>query len=108
LVVEAFFFHDVAPVAGGVAYAEENGFVFSFGFIEGFLVPRVPVYWVVGVLEKVRAFFVNQPVGLVFLFLLQKMNIPASILSLRLLLNCCRGTLFQIYKSGLHLFSRVV
>ena len=86
-VVEAFFFHDVAPVARGVAYAEENGFVFSFGFIEGFLTPRVPVYWVVGVLEKVRAFFIYQPVRLLFMIWLQKRDLLTFIMSMRLLLT---------------------
>ena len=80
-------FHDVAPVARSVAYAEENGFVFSFRSIEGFLAPRVPVYWVVGVLEKVRAFFIYQPVRLLFMIWLQKMDLPTSIMSLRLLLT---------------------
>ena len=80
LVAEAFLFHDVAPVATGVAYAEENGFVFSFSFIQGFLAPRVPVYWVVSVLEKIRAFFVNQPVWLFFLIWLQKGVLPVTII----------------------------
>jgi len=66
-VAEAFRFHDVAPVATGVAYAEENWFVFSFSFIEGFLTPRKPVYWVVGVLKKVRTLFIYQPVRLLFI-----------------------------------------
>ena len=60
---EAFAFHDVAPVAGAVADAEEDGFVFAFGFFEGFFAPWVPVDWVVLVLEEVGGFFAGEPVG---------------------------------------------
>ena len=77
LVFEAFFFHDVAPVAGGVADAEKNWFVFSFGFVESFLTPRIPVHGVVSVLEQVGAFLVYQPIRLDFLvWRRQKQNFP--------------------------------
>jgi len=77
----------VTPVATGVTYAKENWFVFSLRSIEGFLTPRVPVYWVVSVLEKIRALFINQPVRLLFMIWLQKRDLPASIMSMRLLLT---------------------
>jgi hypothetical protein len=52
------------------------------------LAPWVPVYWVVGVLEKVRAFFVNEPVRLGFMFWLhKKVNSMLAVFSLCLLLN---------------------
>ena len=59
LVAEAFFFHNVAPVTTAVANAEENRFVFGFSLVKRFLAPRIPVYWVVSVLKKIGAFFVN-------------------------------------------------
>ena len=72
LVFEAFLFHDVAPVAAGVADAEENGFVLGFRFVQSFLAPWIPVYWIVGVLEKIRAFFINESIRLIFMTWLQK------------------------------------
>jgi hypothetical protein len=48
-------------VAGAVADAEEDGFVFAFGFFEGCFAPWVPVDWVVLVLEEVMRY---QPVVL--------------------------------------------
>jgi hypothetical protein len=50
-------------VAGAVADAEEDGFVFAFGFFEGCFAPWVPVDWVVLVLEEVGGFFAGEPVG---------------------------------------------
>jgi hypothetical protein len=50
-------------VAGAVADAEEDGFVFAFGFFEGFFAPWVPVDGVVLVLEEVGGFFAGEPVG---------------------------------------------
>jgi hypothetical protein len=79
----------VAPVATGVAYAEENGFVFRFSFIQGFLTPWIPVYWVVSVLEEIWAFFVNQPVWLIFLVWQQKLKtFLLQLLLCAFLLNC--------------------
>ena len=62
-VLEGFAFHDVAPVAGGVADTEENGFVFRFGAGEGLVAPREPVHRVVLVLEEVGRLFQREAVG---------------------------------------------
>jgi hypothetical protein len=43
----------VTPVAGGVADAEENGFVFVMGSLKGFLAPGIPVHRVISVLKQV-------------------------------------------------------
>lgn len=51
VVFEGFAFHDVAPVAGGVADADEDGFVLFAGELPGFVAPGVPVDGVVLVLE---------------------------------------------------------
>ena len=55
--------HDVAPVAGGIADAEEDGFIFRLGLFEGFRAPGIPVDGVVGVLEEVGAGLVGESVG---------------------------------------------
>src|SRR6266478_5381451 len=49
-VLKGFALHDVAPVAGGVADAEQDRFVLHFCLVQGFLAPWVPVYRVVCVL----------------------------------------------------------
>jgi hypothetical protein len=51
LVLEGLVFHDMAPVARGVANGEQDGFVFSTRFLERLGSPREPVYRVMGVLE---------------------------------------------------------
>ena len=53
LVLEGFALHDVAPVAGGVADADQDGFVFGAGAGPGFLAPGEPVHGVIGVLEEI-------------------------------------------------------
>ena len=53
-VLEGFPFHDVAPVAGRVTYAEEDRLVLPARPREGFLAPGKPVHRIVGVLEEVR------------------------------------------------------
>ena len=52
-VLERFALHDVAPVAGGVADADEDGFVLGSGAGPGFIAPGVPVDGIVGVLQEV-------------------------------------------------------
>jgi hypothetical protein len=59
LVFEAFFLHDVAPMACGVAYADENGLVFCFSFVKSLLTPGIPINRVEGVLKEVWTLFVN-------------------------------------------------
>ena len=62
-VLERLALHDVAPVARGVADAEEDGLVLAGGQIEGLGPPRVPVNGVVGVLLQVGARFRCQSIG---------------------------------------------
>ena len=62
LVLEGLALHDVAPVAGGVADGQEDGFVFGPGLGKGFLTPGIPVHGVVGVLEEIGTFFVDETV----------------------------------------------
>jgi hypothetical protein len=52
-VVKGFMLHDVAPMTGGVAYGQKYWDISFPGSSKCFLSPRVPIYWIVGVLEKV-------------------------------------------------------
>jgi hypothetical protein len=53
----------MAPVACGVSYGKEYRFVLGFCLLKGLFAPRIPVNWIVGMLQKIRAFFVDQTVG---------------------------------------------
>jgi hypothetical protein len=54
-VLERLSFHDVAPMARGVADADEYWFVLVDSFLECFGSPFVPIDGVVGMLEEVWA-----------------------------------------------------
>ena len=54
-VLEGLVRHDVAPVAGGVADAEEDGLVLGAGLGRASSTPGIPVHGVMGVLEQVGA-----------------------------------------------------
>ena len=62
-ILERLALHHVAPVAGGVAYGEEDRPVFTSGGLESVLAPRVPVDRIVGVLQEVRALLPDQTIG---------------------------------------------
>ena len=62
-VLEGLLFHHMAPVAGGIADGEEDGFVLGQGLGEGLLVPGVPIHGIVGVLQEIGAFFVYESIG---------------------------------------------
>ncbi len=62
-ILEGFALHYMAPVAGGVADAEEDGLVLGLGAGQCFRPPRVPVHGVMGVLKEVGAGFVDEAVG---------------------------------------------
>ena len=60
--LEGLALHDVAPMAGRVADAQEDGPVLLARPGEGLLAPRIPVHRVVLVLEQVGRFLPRQPV----------------------------------------------
>ncbi len=62
-VLERLVRHDVAPVAGGVADAQQDRLVFALRSLKSLGSPRVPVDGVVRVLEEVGARFVGEAVG---------------------------------------------
>src|SRR5262249_53706147 len=64
LVLKGLVFHDMAPVARGVANGEQQRFVFSPRFLERLRSPRKPVYRVMGMLEEIRTCFVNETIGI--------------------------------------------
>ena len=47
-------------MAGGISYGKEYGLVLGRRFLKRLRAPRVPVHGVMGVLEKVGGFFVDQ------------------------------------------------
>lgn len=61
-VLEGLVGHHVAPVAAGVAHAEQHGNVPPSGFLERLGRPLPPVDGVVGVLEEVRGHGIGQAV----------------------------------------------
>ena len=53
----------MAPVAGGIPDGKENRFVLRSGLCEGFIGPGMPVHRIVGVLDEIGAFFIDEVVG---------------------------------------------
>jgi hypothetical protein len=64
LVLEAFALHDVTPMTGAIAHAQQDRPVFGTGFRQRFLAPGIPVHRVVGVLPQVGTGFVDQTIGM--------------------------------------------
>ena len=62
LVFETLDLHDVAPVTGGVADGEEDGFAFGLGPGKRFLAPGEPVDRVVCVLEQIGTLLLHQAI----------------------------------------------
>lgn len=58
----------VAPMAGGVADTEKYWFIFIGSMSKGFRPPWIPIYWVVGMLEKIRGFFIYKPIVVFIIF----------------------------------------
>ncbi|MNC24805.1 hypothetical protein D3C75_728700 [compost metagenome] len=54
LILKGLPFHDVAPVTGGIANRQENGFVLLPRLGEGLLRPRKPIHRVMSMLEQIR------------------------------------------------------
>src|SRR3990172_10645374 len=54
--------HDVTPVAGGIADGEEYRLFLSFGPLECFRAPRIPVHRIIGMLQQIRTFLLGEPV----------------------------------------------
>jgi hypothetical protein len=52
----------MAPVARRISDAQKDGLVFSFCALQSFFPPRVPVDWVVRMLQKIRARLFGKPV----------------------------------------------
>ena len=61
-VLEGLVRHHVAPVAGGVADAQQHRHVAPAGLVEGLGAPWPPVHRIVGMLGQVRACRVREPV----------------------------------------------
>ena len=61
-VFETLMLHHVAPVARRIADRQENQLVFTASRLERGIAPRVPVDWVVLVLEKIRTLLCGEAV----------------------------------------------
>ena len=61
-IVERLFLHDVAPVAGRIADAQQDGAAEAASGLEGFISPGMPVHGVVGVLQEIGAAFQQQTI----------------------------------------------
>ena len=66
-VLEGFALHDMAPVAGRVANAEQNWFIFPSCLLQGLLAPRIPIYRVVCVLLQIWTRLIDEPVCMLVL-----------------------------------------
>ena len=53
---KAFLGHGVAPVTGTVADGKQDRLVLRLRFFKGFRAPRIPIYRVFCMLQKIRAF----------------------------------------------------
>ena len=62
-VLEGFVRHHVAPVAGRVAYREQDRLLLAARECKRLLPPRVPIHGVVRVLQQVGAGLAGEPVG---------------------------------------------
>ena len=56
-IFKGFVRHDMAPVACGIANAEEDGFVLLFRPVQSLCTPGIPVYRVVLMLKQIGRFF---------------------------------------------------
>ena len=54
----------MTPMAGRIANANQNRFVFRNGFLQGFIAPRPPVHGVVGVLKQIRRGLIDKAIGM--------------------------------------------
>ena len=58
-IFKGFFFHNMAPVAGGITDGQKDRFVLLAGKLKCFFRPGVPVDRVMGMLQKIGAFFID-------------------------------------------------
>ena len=62
-VFKSLVLHNVAPVAGAVADADDDQFVLCSGLFPNGFRPWLPIHGVVGVLAEVGAAFVDEGIG---------------------------------------------
>src|SRR5690606_22830776 len=49
-ILKTFLFHNMTPMAGGIAYTHQYRFIFLLGPCERLFPPRIPIYRIVGML----------------------------------------------------------
>ena len=75
LILERFPLHDVAPVAGGVSDAQEDGLILGSRLLHRLRSPGVPVDRIVGVLQQVGARLAGKMVGHAFPHVMQSSQV---------------------------------
>src|SRR3989338_320237 len=65
---EGLFFHHMAPMTSRISYGKKDRFILFLRFLKRFFTPRIPIDWIMGMLQEIRAFFVNQTIGIGFSF----------------------------------------
>ena len=56
-------FHHMTPVTTGIADRQKNNLILVSGFLQSFLVPGIPLNWIVRMLKQIRTGLVDQAVG---------------------------------------------
>ena len=62
-VFKRLLLHHVAPVAGGVSDAQEDGFVFIPGLLESCFAPGIPIHRIVLMLAQIRRSFTGEMIA---------------------------------------------
>jgi hypothetical protein len=63
LIFKRLVLHHMTPVACGIPHREKNRLILAAGLLESLLSPRMPVHWIMRVLQEIRALFVNESIG---------------------------------------------
>ena len=66
-ILEGFALHHMAPVAGRIANAQQNGPIEFLRLLQRLFPPGIPIHRVMCVLEQVGAGLMNEPVGVCML-----------------------------------------
>ena len=83
----------MAPVAGGIADAQENRFALAAGLDKGFVLPWIPIHRVIGMLQQIGALLFNQAIW----FNLVSVQIYLHLFWPPALLPTCRCWLMSLY-----------
>ena len=63
-ILKGLMFHYVAPMTGRIPNADQQEFILLFSFFKGLIAPWIPIHRIMGVLEQVRAAFMDELIGI--------------------------------------------